>query len=246
MAGDMKSHISEQSESEPRYSWLHEELAEYSIHSDHIVHCENVLIVREGFTTKDIFASTPRVKITHEYLESIGITFLGIQSVIIAVHKKLCEELSCSELAKVSPCVLTWLHAKLNSVQTLPHLQKECEWKLVVQEGITSKDLFASLPENVFNSTYLKKIGIEALGLQHVLLEWHAELHFVYLQQLNFMARYRNDTAMNCRNDNKRRAENNRNARGDRTVYGGAPGSGSAGHSSHAHKRSRYEANEAE
>lgn len=251
MADETKSQVSEQSDSEPRYSWLHEELAGYNINDDHIQHCENNLIVREGFTSRDIFANTPKAKITHDYLETISITSLGVQSAIISIHSKLCEEMSCMDLAKVPMNAVKWLRSKLHSVHTLPYLQNECEWKIVVQEGITSKDLFASLPDNVFNATYLRKIGIEALGMQHVLLEWHAELHFAYLQQLNFMARSRNNTANNNRNNtnyfnnshsgNKRRAQNRNTLDNRRTER--APEAGETGDT---RKRGRDESNEAE
>ena len=177
------------SDCEPKCSWLHEELARYHIHQEHIESCEDILIVREGFTSKEIFSRVPTSKMTYGYLESIEITPLGVQGVLIVIHKKLNEEICDEDIARIPSPAVKWLRSKLHASHALPHLQKECEWKLVVQEGITSKDLFASLPENVFNVGYLKKIGITALGLQQVLLEWHYELHHKYIQQLNCMVR---------------------------------------------------------
>ncbi len=176
-------------QNEPRSTWLCEELMRYRINLALIHRCEDILIVREGFVTAEIFASISPAKMTHEYLTEIGVIQLGLQGVLLTVHKNLRDEISLAEVSNLPSPAVKWLRSKLHTAHTLPQLQRECEWKLVSQEGITSKDLFASLPENVFNVGFLKKIGIVGLGLQHLLLEYHAELHYAYLQQLNYMAR---------------------------------------------------------
>eukprot|EP01032_Pedospumella_encystans_P027434 gene27434-31008_t len=227
--------------SKPRTTWLYEELIRYRIHPALIQQCEDLLIVREGFTTAEVFASIPAAKVTHEYLTEIGVNQLGVQGVLLTVHKNLREEISLAEVANIPSPAVKWLRSKFHAAHTLPHLQRECEWKLVVQEGITSKDLFASLPENVFNVSYLKRIGIVGLGLQHVLLEYHTELHYAYIQQLNFMARAHHLVPQKV--GHKRGAERNGNSGNhDGSVSeGGAEDSSHSTKKQHTNKKAQYE-----
>ena len=228
-------------QNEPRSTWLYEELIRYKIHPALIQQCEDLLIVREGFTTPEVFASIPAAEVTHKYLSEIGVHQLDVQGVLLTVHKNLREEISLAEVANIPSPAVKWLRSKLHAAHTLPHLQRDCEWKLVVQEGITSKDLFASLPENVFNVSYLKRIGIVGLGLQHILLEYHAELHHAYIQQLNYIARAHYVTPQKV--GYKRGAERNGNGGNHESgVSDGAAGDSS--HSTkkhHTHKKARHE-----
>jgi len=218
---------------EPRSTWLCKELMRYRINLDLIHHCEDILIGREGFATAEVFASIPSAQMTHEYLSEIGVIQLGVQGVLLTVHKNLRDEISLAEVANLPSPAVKWLRSKLHAAHTLPQLQRECEWKLVVQEGITSKDLFASLPENVFNVGYLKRIGIVGLGLQHLLLEYHAELHHAYIQQLNYMARAQHVVPQKV--GHKRGAER----MGDSGHHGDGHSDSGAGNSSHSNKKQR-------
>lgn len=51
--------------------------------------CEEKLVRGEGFTTEEVFATVPAQTLTAAYFEKIGITALGLQQHLIAVHSQL-------------------------------------------------------------------------------------------------------------------------------------------------------------
>lgn len=56
------------------------------------------------------------------------------------------------------------------------HLVRDCERKLVTQEGFVAAKLFAALPAAELTFAYLNKIGITAKGLQLELMHIHRAL----------------------------------------------------------------------
>ena len=54
---------------------------------------------------------------------------------------------------------------------------RDCEQKLVVQEGFVKESDFAECPSDMFNHAYLTSIGVTGMGLQRLLLKLQSELH---------------------------------------------------------------------
>jgi len=73
-------------------SWLTETLLRCGASAHWVRECDDALVVREGFCTKESFAALPRDQLTHAYLSSIGIRGLGIQQVIMQLHADVCDE----------------------------------------------------------------------------------------------------------------------------------------------------------
>lgn len=51
--------------------------------------CEEKLVRGEGFTTEEVFATLPAHTLSAAYFEKIGITALGLQQHLVAVHAEL-------------------------------------------------------------------------------------------------------------------------------------------------------------
>eukprot|EP01032_Pedospumella_encystans_P019483 gene19483-22150_t len=70
----------------------------------------------------------------------------------------------------------SWLAAELLRKRFDPALVRNVEHKLVVQEGIVTAELFASLPAADLTFAYLDRIGIVGKGLQLELMQLHRTL----------------------------------------------------------------------
>ena len=71
-------------------SWLTAALVKCGASAQLVRQCDDALVVREGFCTRESFAAVPRELITAAYLSGIGIKGLGIQQVIMQMHADVC------------------------------------------------------------------------------------------------------------------------------------------------------------
>lgn len=70
-------------------SWLGTALSARGTSPHWVRECEACLVVREGFCTKESFAAAPVDRMTHAYLSEIGIAGLGMQQIILQLHKDM-------------------------------------------------------------------------------------------------------------------------------------------------------------
>ena len=71
----------------------------------------------------------------------------------------------------------SWLAARLLASGYDPTIVRDCEQRLVMQEGFALENDFADCLPTKFNRAYLISIGITGLGTQKHLLALHRELH---------------------------------------------------------------------
>ena len=70
-------------------SWLGTALSERGTTPRWVRECEACLVVREGFCTRESFAAVPKDRMNHAYLSAIGITGLGMQQIILQLHRDM-------------------------------------------------------------------------------------------------------------------------------------------------------------
>lgn len=70
-------------------SWLGTALTERGTSPRWVRECEACLVVREGFCTRESFAAVPKDRMNHAYLSAIGITGLGMQQIILQLHRDM-------------------------------------------------------------------------------------------------------------------------------------------------------------
>lgn len=75
---------------------------------------------------------------------------------------------------------LSWLAVRLLESGVDAQLAKDCELKLVVQEGFVSETLFSKMLPSELDSAYLKEIGIVGRGVQLMIIRLHNELYAQY------------------------------------------------------------------
>ena len=75
---------------------------------------------------------------------------------------------------------ITWLAARLLESGVDEQLVKDCELKLLVQEGLVTETDFAELLPTDVDVAYLKNIGISGKGVQVKIIKLHRELHAQY------------------------------------------------------------------
>lgn len=71
----------------------------------------------------------------------------------------------------------SWLALRLLDSGVHAPLVKECEQKLVLQEGFASERCFAECLPDIMDHAYLTRIGVSGMGLQHLIVKLHRELH---------------------------------------------------------------------
>lgn len=71
----------------------------------------------------------------------------------------------------------SWLAARLLESGIDVLMVRDCEQKLVVQEGFVNETDFAECPPAMFTHAYLTNIGVTGMGLQRLLLKLQGELH---------------------------------------------------------------------
>jgi len=74
----------------------------------------------------------------------------------------------------------SWLEARLLQSGLHEDLVKDCEQKLILQEGFASESDFVDLLPSELHVSYLNTIGISGKGVQNVLIKLHRELHAQY------------------------------------------------------------------
>lgn len=114
---------------------------------------------------------------TPAYLKRIGIVELGVRQHLLTLHSDLHQRYIQGQQQATLGKTAKWLRSRLNVSFTLPQWIQKCEQKLVVEQGITSKFLFAALSPDTFTASFLTSLGITPLGIQQVLLAYHRELH---------------------------------------------------------------------
>lgn len=82
------------------------------------------------------------------------------------------------------PLPRSWLAARLLHRGFDAAIVRDCEQKLVINEGFVTEDEFLECPPTEFNRAYLTRIGITALGLQRYLVKLHNELRSGCVQAL--------------------------------------------------------------
>eukprot|EP01032_Pedospumella_encystans_P014831 gene14831-17009_t len=70
-------------------SWLGTALTERGTSPHWVRECEACLVVREGFCTRESFAAVPKDRMNHAYLSAIGITGLGMQQIVLQLHRDM-------------------------------------------------------------------------------------------------------------------------------------------------------------
>jgi hypothetical protein len=70
-------------------SWLTLKLAERGMAPAQVAVCENILVEKEGLTTKASLATVPPEFFTLGYLRGVGVAALGTASQLVAFHKEL-------------------------------------------------------------------------------------------------------------------------------------------------------------
>ena len=70
-------------------SWLSTALSERGTSPHWVRECEACLVVREGFCTRESFAAVPKDRMNHAYLSAIGIAGLGMQQIILQLHRDM-------------------------------------------------------------------------------------------------------------------------------------------------------------
>lgn len=73
-------------------SWLGARLRALGVCARWVDHCERTLVQEECLTTEEVFRALSKEEFSVEYLRRVGVTALGLQKHLLALHSELHEQ----------------------------------------------------------------------------------------------------------------------------------------------------------
>lgn len=144
-----------------------------------------IVFAQEGKTTWDHVVGNDVREVLQKHLENLAISKLvskptppipTTSTVTAGVGSLSLGKRKAADTDAGSNGERSWLGVRLKALGVCARWIDHCERALVQEECLSTEEVFRHLSAEEFNTEYLQRVGVTALGLQKHLLALHAEL----------------------------------------------------------------------